>query len=66
MSADFDPTIELLTIAEVAELLKISTSGVRRLQLRRHIPFVKVGGCIRFVKSDIVSYLAKRRIESID
>ena len=55
----------LLTIAEVAKLLKISVSGTRRLQQERHIPFVKVGGSVRFVVSDVLSYLEKQRVESI-
>ena len=49
----------------MAELLKISVSGVRKLQQKRLIPFIKVGGCVRFVKSDIMSYLRKQRVESI-
>jgi len=66
MSADFDPAIELLTIAEVAGLLKISIPTVRRLQQRRLIPFFKVGGSVRFNRSDIVFYLEKKRVETID
>jgi len=58
-------TIELLTISEAAEFLKISISGMRRLQQERHIPFFKVGGSVRFAKSDIIEYLKERRIESI-
>jgi len=54
--------IELLTIAGAAEFLTISRSGVRRLQQSRCIPFFKVGGSIRFAKSDLVSYLQRRRI----
>ena len=57
--------IELLTIKEVAELLKISQMSVRRLQQGRHLPYIKVGGSIRFAKSDIVDYLKKVRVESI-
>ena len=57
--------IELLTIDEVAGFLKISASTVRRLQQERHIPFTKVGGSVRFLKSDIVSYLERQRVESI-
>ena len=64
MSAD--SAVELLTTPEVAELLKISVAGVRRLQQGRHIPFHKVGGSIRFAKGDLVSYLEKHRVESID
>jgi len=58
-------TFELLTIPETAEFLKISETGVRRLQQGRAIPFIKVGGSVRFAKSDIMSYLEKRRVESI-
>jgi excisionase family DNA binding protein len=66
MSIDPDSAIELLTIGEVAKLLRISVVGVRRLQQQRRIPFVKVGGSIRITKSDLVFYLTKNRIETID
>ena len=59
------PTVELLTIPEVAEFLKISLTGVRRLQQKRNIPFTKVGGSVRFFASDIITYLEKRRVKSI-
>jgi excisionase family DNA binding protein len=48
-----------------ATSLKISKSTVRRLQRRRLIPFFKVGGSVRFTKSDLVSYLEKQRVETI-
>jgi excisionase family DNA binding protein len=66
MSTDSGSSIELLTIAEVAKLLKVSVSGVRRLQQGRHLPFIRVGGSVRFSKTDIISYLEKRRVEPID
>ena len=66
MSTDSYRSDELLTIAEVAKYLKISVVSVRRLQQGRHIPFHKVGGSVRFVKSDLVSYLETNRVESID
>jgi excisionase family DNA binding protein len=56
---------ELLTIADVARLLKVSMSGVRRLQQRRLIPFLKVGGVVRFTKADLVSFLERQRVERI-
>jgi excisionase family DNA binding protein len=65
MPNDSSQTMELLTIAGVAEFLKISKSTVRRLQQRRLIPFFKVGGSIRFTKSDLVSYLEKQRVGTI-
>jgi excisionase family DNA binding protein len=66
MSNNSGPAIELLTIAEVAELLKVSVSSVRRLQQRRQIPFIKVGGSVRVTKSDLMSFLEKGRVEIID
>lgn len=56
---------ELLTIKEVAVWLKVSPMTIRRLQSDRRIPFIKVGGCVRFDKSDIVRYLQENRIEPI-
>jgi excisionase family DNA binding protein len=64
-SEDIYSTIELLTIKEVARLLKISPTSVRRLQQGRHIPFIKVGGSVRFSKSDILDFLKKGRVEAI-
>lgn len=58
--------VELLTIADAAEFLRISASGMRRLQHGRSIPFFKVGGSIRFAKNDLLSYLARQRVEPID
>jgi len=65
MPVEIGVALELLTIAEVAKLLKISVPSVRRLQQQRHIPFFKVGGRIRFARSDVVAYLQKRRVHSI-
>jgi excisionase family DNA binding protein len=65
MSIDPNSNVELLTVAEVAEQLKISVSGVRRLQQTRQLPFIKVGGSVRFFKSDIFAYLKKQRVGSI-
>jgi len=65
MSTDFDPTIELLTIAQVAEIFKISVPSVRRLQQRRLIPFFKIGDSVRFSRVDVFSFLKKQRIETI-
>lgn len=61
-----DLSSPLLTISEVAGLLKISPSGVRRLQQQRRIPFLKVGGGVRFLKEDIRSYLSAQRVEVIN
>ena len=57
--------IELLTAAELANSLKISVSSVRRLQEQRRIPFIKVGGRIRFSKADVASYLEQARVNAL-
>lgn len=56
--------IELLTIDEVAKLLRVSPMTVRRLQ-GSQIPFIKVGGRIRFTKTDIVEYIKRARVEAL-
>ena len=65
MPTDSNQPAVLLTVDEVAELLKISVSSVRRLQSDRKIPFVKVRGNVRFVRKDIVTYIASCRVEAV-
>ena len=66
MSIDYEPLAELLTISEVAELLRVSVSSVRRLQQQRLIPFYKVGGSVRLNRHDVFAYLAKQRVKPIE
>ena len=66
MSIDSGPLPELLTVAEAAEVLKVSVTTVRRLQQKRQIAFHKVRGAIRFARSDVAAYLKRRRVGSID
>jgi excisionase family DNA binding protein len=56
--------IDLLTIKEVAGLLRLSVSGMRHLHQKRYIPFIKVGGIVRFSKQDVINYLNKVRVEA--
>ena len=60
-----DAVIELFTVPEVADMLRVCDETVRRLQHGRRIPFHKVGGRVRFLKSDIVEYIDKQRVEKI-
>jgi excisionase family DNA binding protein len=59
------PAIALLTVVEAAQLLKISVTSVRRLQERRVLAFIKVGGRVRFAQDDILAYLERRRVEPV-
>ena len=65
MPTDTPKVVRLLTIPEVAEILRISEGGVRRLQQQRCIPFLKVGGSVRFAESDLMAYIEKQRVASI-
>jgi excisionase family DNA binding protein len=62
---DPDPAVALLTVPEAAAFLRISKTGMRRLQQGRCLPFFKVRGSIRFARSDLLSYLARQRISSV-
>jgi len=58
--------VELKTIAEAASFLRVSMPTVRRLQQARRIPFIKVGGSVRFARSDLLAYIEKQRVRSVD
>ena len=55
VQADYWFVEPLLTIAEVAQLLRVSTRAVRRLDLRT----IRVGGEERYQQSDIRDYLRR-------
>ena len=65
MPTNSNPTTELLTPEEVAQMLKISKVGVYRLINKRLVRFYKVMGSIRFEKNDIASYLENNRVEVV-
>jgi excisionase family DNA binding protein len=54
----------LLTVREVAEILKVPTSWVydhARPQCPNRLPCIKVGKYLRFIAADIADYLQKNR-----
>jgi len=65
-SNDCPPLVDLLTVAEAAALLKISKSGIRRLQQARRLPFLKIGSSVRFNRADLATYLSKIRVDAFD
>ncbi len=65
METNGEEQIELLTVKEVAKLLQLSVPGVRELQARRQISFIKVGGALRFEKRDIIEYLKRRKVTAM-
>lgn len=56
---------DLLTLKDVARLLKVSETTVRRLQQGRRLTFIKIGGSIRFDQRDVIEYLKNARVDSI-
>jgi excisionase family DNA binding protein len=51
--------IELMTVDEVAEYLKVTTKTIYRMLKSGGIPSTRVGHLHRFIKSDINDWLRK-------
>lgn len=51
--------IELLTIDEAAELLKLKKSRIRKAIFRREVKFVKLGALIRFRRAHLMEWIEK-------
>ena len=56
---------ELLTVAELALVLKVEVRFVRRLVAERRIRFTKVGKYVRFYRCDVADFVAAGRVEPI-
>lgn len=54
-----------LTPDDLADLLAMSKTSIYRLVNKRQIPFNKIGGSLRFRKTDVDKYLDSQRIEPI-
>jgi excisionase family DNA binding protein len=65
MTTDSYTLPSLLTPDDLARFLSISKTGVYRLVEKRRIPFLRVGGSLRFEKKDVLSYLDGNRVESV-
>lgn len=53
-------TDPLLTVAEVAEYLRVKPRTVYQWVWRRRIPFLKAGATVRFRRAEIDEWLARR------
>jgi excisionase family DNA binding protein len=56
---------ELLTIKNVAAMMQLSDRTVLRLKKSRVIPFIKIGGAVRFRKRDILRVLDRRTVQEV-
>lgn len=54
----------LLTVPEVAGILKVSRSAVYHLAARRRLAYVKAGATLRFLEGDIARFIGEHRVES--
>ena len=51
----------LWKVADVAAFLGVTQRTVRVWQTRQRIPFVKIGGTVRFIRDDVVDWAARHR-----
>jgi excisionase family DNA binding protein len=51
---------ELLTVREVAEILRLSTATVYKLCDRGALPHLRIANALRFLPDEIMAFLAKR------
>ena len=55
----------LLNIKEVSEYLGISQKGLYNMIYRREIPFIKIGGRVRFDIIDLDKWIERQKIKSV-
>lgn len=65
MSA-FSHEDRLLTVHDVAELLRLTKKGVYAMVEARRIPFIRVSNRLRFRRSDVLGWLEKNRVPSLE
>ena len=51
---------QLLTLQQIAAYLRVSPKTVRRF-LKRGLPHVRLGGCVRFVPGDVARWVEGRK-----
>ncbi len=61
-SLAMDPDYELLTVAEVARLMRISNMTVYRLIKSAQLPAIRVGKNYRVRRADLDRYLGARAV----
>lgn len=56
----------LLTVEEVATLLRLTKKGIYAMVEARRIPFVKISNRLRFLKSDVLDWLSENRVPALE
>lgn len=54
--------MKLLIVEDIAELFQTSTSTIYRWVHKREIPFVKLGGKLRFSPDEIQEYIKQNSV----
>lgn len=52
----------LLTVPEVAALLRLTVKGIYAMVEARRIPFIKVSNRVRFLRADVLRWLSENRV----
>ena len=52
---------EMFTLKEIAEYLKFSTKTIMRMIQKDEIPYIKISGQWRFIKSDIEAWIVSKK-----
>ena len=51
----------LMTIADVAEKMQLTEAAIRKFILQKTVPYIKIGGSIRFNPSEIEEWIKNYR-----
>jgi excisionase family DNA binding protein len=54
------PPAPLLTVADLAELLQVSTKTVHALAARQELPHVRISNSLRFRSEDVAGFLGRQ------
>ena len=59
--------MKLLTVNEMAELMKVSEGHIRNLMANKKITFHKIPGIgVRFLATDVLAWIEQARVEARD
>ena len=61
-----DDSSACFTVDQAAQYLKLSKTALYVKNSRREIPFIKMGSRIRYLKSDLDSWLLQKRIPAMN
>lgn len=59
------PVRRLLSKEDVADQFGVSPHTVRKMAYERRIPFVKIGGSLRFDQRDVDRYIEQHTTEAV-